>query len=321
MSSTAAPRARLRAVDHDQQLSLVEHLGELRTRLLVCAAVLTLAFAGGLWQSRALLDVLNQPLSGVTQHGLTAAASGEAKIQAALGRSAAAFNQLAHSASLSKSDRAAAGSAAASLRAAATTPRASARPITLGLGEPFSTSVTVALAFALMIALPVLLSQLYAFVIPAVSPDLRGGLRPLLLLAPALFVAGAAFAYAVVLPPAIQFLQGFNDGAFETLVQARDYYHFELITMLALGAIFELPVVLLALGRAGIVRAGWLRAKRRIAIVALAALAAALPGTDPVTTLLELVPLIALYELSILLVAVSERRAARTSDPIAPPER
>src|SRR3954447_7395341 len=108
MSSTAAPRARLRAVDHDQQLTLVEHLGELRTRLLVCAAVLTLAFAGGLWQSRALLDVLHQPLSGVPQHGLPAAASGEAKIQAALGRSAIAFSKLAHSRSLSRPDRQAA---------------------------------------------------------------------------------------------------------------------------------------------------------------------------------------------------------------------
>src|SRR6059058_6143170 len=108
MSTTAAPRARLRAVEHDQQLSLVEHLGELRTRLLVCAAVLTLAFAGGLWQSRALLHVLNQPLSGVTQHGQAAAARGEAQLQAALARSAGAFIRLAHASSLDRADRTAA---------------------------------------------------------------------------------------------------------------------------------------------------------------------------------------------------------------------
>jgi len=152
-----------------------------------------------------------------------------------------------------------------------------------------------------------------AFVIPAVAPELRGGLRPLLLLAPALFLAGVAFAYVLVLPAAVRFLQGFNQGAFDTFVQARDYYRFELTTMLAVGAIFELPVALLALARAGIVRAAWLRSHRRIAVVALAALAAALPGTDPVTTLVELVPLLGLYELSIVLVAGTERRAARAA--------
>src|SRR4051794_26944492 len=144
MSSTAVPRARLRAVGHDQQLTLVEHLGELRTRLLVCAAVLTLAFAGGLWQSRALLDALNQPLSGVAEHGLTAASAGEAQLQTALARSATAFAHLAHSGSLSAGDRAAARDAATSLQRATSAARPAARPVTLGLGEPFSTSVTVA---------------------------------------------------------------------------------------------------------------------------------------------------------------------------------
>jgi sec-independent protein translocase protein TatC len=170
----------------------------------------------------------------------------------------------------------------------------------------------------LLIALPCLLSQLYAFVIPAVAPELRAGLRPLLVLAPALFVSGAAFADAIVVPPAVRFLQGFNHGAFETLVQARDYYRFELTTMLAVAVVFELPVVLIALARAGLVRAAWLRAHRRIAIVALAVVAVGLPGTDPVTTLLEVVPLVALYELSILLVAAGERRASARVTPAGP---
>jgi sec-independent protein translocase protein TatC len=114
--------------------------------------------------------------------------------------------------------------------------------------------------------------------------------------------------YALVLPPAVRFLQGFNHGAFDALVQARDYYRFELTTMLALGAIFQLPVVMLVLGRVGLLVSATLRAKRRYAVVALAGLAAALPGTDPVTTLLELVPLLALYELSIVMLRMSERR-------------
>jgi sec-independent protein translocase protein TatC len=126
----------------------------------------------------------------------------------------------------------------------------------------------------------------------------------------ALFATGVVFAYALVLPPAVRFLQNFNHGAFDALVQARDYYRFELATMLAVGAIFQVPVIMLVLGRVGLVNAASLRAWRRYAIVALAALAAALPGTDPVTTLLEMIPLFALYELSIALLAFSERRRA-----------
>jgi len=94
------------------------------------------------------------------------------------------------------------------------------------------------------------------------------------------------------------------------LLSELKYYRFELTTMLALGAIFQLPVVMLVLGRVGLLGSATLRAKRRYAIVALAALAAGLPGTDPVTTLLELVPLLALYELSIVMLRMSERRRA-----------
>jgi sec-independent protein translocase protein TatC len=113
----------------------------------------------------------------------------------------------------------------------------------------------------------------------------------------------------LVLPPAVRFLQGFNRGAFDTLVQARDLYRFELTTRLAVGAIFQLSVVMLILGRVGLLNAATLRTKRRYAVVALAALAAALPGTDPVTTVLELVPLLGLYELSIVMLRWGERRA------------
>jgi sec-independent protein translocase protein TatC len=165
--------------------------------------------------------------------------------------------------------------------------------------------------------LPLLLWQAWAFLSPAAAPADRRAVRPLLVLAPALFAAGVAFGYALVLPPAVRFLQNFNHGAFDALVQARDYYRFELATMLAIGAIFQLPVIMLVLGRVGLVHAAALRAWRRYAIVALAALAAALPGTDPVTTLLEMIPLFALYEMSIVLLAVSERRRAAGAVPAA----
>jgi sec-independent protein translocase protein TatC len=81
--------------------------------------------------------------------------------------------------------------------------------------------------------------------------------------------------------------------------------------MLALGAIFQIRVVMLVLGRARLLSSATLRAERRYAIVALAVLAALLPGTDPVTTVLEMVPLVALYELSIVLLRTSERRLRR----------
>jgi sec-independent protein translocase protein TatC len=301
----------LRGVAHDERLTVTQHLSELRARLLLSVAVLAVLFAGCLWQSRSLLHVLNAPLAHLrttsAQHG-----SGS-DLSRALARSGGAFTRLAHASSLAPSDRQAALSAAHSLAAASRSlaaPEARA-PVTLGLGEPFSTSITVAFAFALLVALPFLLAQVWAFVAPAIGPAERQAVRPLLMLAPVLFVAGAAFAYFVVLTPAVTFLQGFNHGAFDTLVQARPYYRFEIMTMIALGAMFEIPALLLALGRAGVLSSTTLRTHRGYALLALSVLGALLPGTDPVSTLLEALPLFALYEATILLLRLSERRRAR----------
>jgi sec-independent protein translocase protein TatC len=255
---------------------------------------------------------------------------GDASIRRGLARpgcavidgSAGAFARLAHTSSLAPADQRAALTAAHSLAAAGrslTQPHARA-PVTLGLGEPFSTSITVAFAFALLIGLPFLLGQAWAFLSPAIAPNHRRAMRPLLILTPALFAGGVGFGYFVVLPPAVRFLQGFNHGAFDVLAQARDYYRFELITMLALGVIFQIPVVLLALGRAGLVTAATLRRHRGYAVVGLVALAALLPGTDPVTMLLETLPLVALYEASILLLRFNQTRG-RGSAALRPRQR
>jgi sec-independent protein translocase protein TatC len=304
----------LRQTGYDDRLTLTGHLSELRTRLIVCAVALTVLFAGCMWQSRALLDILNRPLSTVkaSASGAPLDATVQGPVRVALARSAHAFSALAQSTDLSPSDRRAAAAASGSLTTAVgeLARHGERKPVTIGLGEPFSTSVTVAFAFALLLGLPLLLWQAWAFVAPAVHPRDRRAVRPLLLLAPALLAAGIVFAYVLVLPPAVRFLQGFNHGSFDALVQARDYYRFELMTMLALGAIFQLPVVMLVLGRVGLLASSTLRTHRRYALVALAALAAALPGTDPVTTVLEMLPLFALYELSIVALRVSERRRA-----------
>jgi sec-independent protein translocase protein TatC len=175
----------LRAVEHDERLTVAEHLSELRARLLLSVGVLALLFAVGVWQSRTLLHVLNVPLA---QLGTSASTSSSGdQLPEALVRSAGAFARLAHTSSLAPADRRAALTAANSLAAAGrslATPQARA-PVTLGLGEPFSTSITVAFAFALLVGLPFLLMQAWAFFSPAIAPDHRRAMRPLLILTPA----------------------------------------------------------------------------------------------------------------------------------------
>jgi sec-independent protein translocase protein TatC len=173
--------------------------------------------------------------------------------------------------------------------------------LTLGVAEPFTTTLTISAYAALLLTLPVLLYQVYAFTIPALAPGQQRATRFLALLVPALFIAGAAFAFFVVVPAALQFLLHFNTDQFNTQLRAKEYYSFVTLTTLAVGAVFQVPVAILAITRLGIVSVAQLRRVRRYAYVACAALAAALPGVDPVSMLLETVPLIALYELSIVL--------------------
>jgi sec-independent protein translocase protein TatC len=182
--------------------------------------------------------------------------------------------------------------------------------VTLGIGEPFATTIGVALIFALILALPVILYELYGFLLPAFSPDQQRVANSLVLAIPLLFVAGIAFGYYVVLPSAVRFFQNFNSGEFNVLVQANQYYHFAAVTMLAMGLLFQVPVAILAATRAGIVTPRQLKHNRRYAVLACGAIAALLPG-DAVTLLLETVPLYLLFELSLLLASLIERRTER----------
>jgi sec-independent protein translocase protein TatC len=138
-------------------------------------------------------------------------------------------------------------------------------------------------------------------VLPAFSETERRVALPIMLMAPLLFLAGVAFAYFIVMPAAVNFLLNFNDSQFNVQVRARDYYSFFSMTMLAGGLVFQLPLAILAVTRTGIVSVEQLSANRRYAYLAIALLAAALPGVDPISMLIEMVPLLALYELSILL--------------------
>jgi sec-independent protein translocase protein TatC len=308
----------LRPIGHEDRLSIVDHLDELRNRLIVCLAVLLVAFGICFWQNHALIGLLNRALphnsSVATQQGLGSVAS-QAVVARNFYESQAAANQAAaNSPGLSAAARQAAlHAAAAAQRAAKILPNSAPtkeKPITLGVGEPFTTTLTVAAYFALLFSLPVLIYEAYAFVIPALSRSERRVATPVMIVAPLLFLAGAAFAYVFVLPPAVHFLQGYNHEQFDVLVQAKAYYSFQVITMLAIALAFQLPLALLGLQRMGLINGSTLTRHWRYATVGIAVIAAAMPGADPVTTGLETLPLVILFLASIVMLKIADRRAA-----------
>jgi sec-independent protein translocase protein TatC len=293
-------------------------LDELRSRLIVCLAVLIVAFGVCFWQNNALLHLLNRALPHEStiagSHSLGAIQNQSARERAGLLRTAHAFEALAASPGVSAQSRQAYATAAEGLSTAARAlpenVQTQEKPITIGVGEPFLTTMAVAAYFALLFSLPVLIYEAYGFVLPALNPHERRTALPVMLAAPLLFLGGIAFAYLVVLPPAIHFLQGYNHQQFDILVQAKAYYTFEVLTMLAIGVAFQLPLGLLALHRLGVIDGRTLTKHWRYAIVIIAVIAAAMPGADPVTTGLETLPLIILFLASIVLLRLADRRAA-----------
>lgn len=252
--------ARLKSVDFDERLTLVEHLDELRSRLIVTAAVLVAAVILCFWQNHLLLEIANGPLPGDFE------------------------------------------------------------PVTFSPGEPFITTLTIAVYGALLISLPVILFQLYSFVLPALTPREKRVIVPLLLLVPFLFVGGVVFSYFVVAPAALDFLLNFNADEFNIQIRARDYYSFLALGLISVGVLFQIPVVVLAVTKLGIVTPRQLAKNRKYAILIIALLAMLLPGTDPITMLIAMVPLIVLFELSIILARVFGGRPLRgpvESDPAA----
>jgi sec-independent protein translocase protein TatC len=237
-----ADRARRRAVGFDDRLTLVEHLDELRSRIIVSLAAFGIGFALCFWQDALMLEIFNAALPAETP-----------------------------------------------------------QPITLGVTEPFFTTIEVAAYGAFVLSLPVILWQAYAFVLPAFSDAERRVVLPFLVAAPFLFLAGVAFSYFVVMPAAIDFLLNFNTADFDIEVRARDYYRFIGVLCLALGVLFQIPLGVLSITRLGIVTPDQLAKNRRYVILGISVVAAALPGGDPVSMLLIMLPLILLYEVSILI--------------------
>ncbi len=307
----------IRPVGHEERLSVVDHLDELRTRLMVCGAALVVVFAICYWQNHGLLDVLNSPLPApqkTAANHLGGLTNDSVKASQDIAASASLFHQLSLSPDLSLPDSALIAAAANRLSAAAKAlPQSTPKnvPITIGVGEPFTTTLTVCLYFALLFTLPLLLYEAYAFVIPALKPQERRVAVPIMLAAPVLFVIGVLFTYLVVLPPAIRFLQGYNSNEFNALVQAKPLYSFEILTMAAVGLAFQLPIGLLGLQRLGVINGSTLTRHWRYATVIIAVIAAAMPGADPVTTLLETAPLVVLFLASIVMLKFTDRRDAK----------
>ena len=194
-------------------------------------------------------------------------------------------------------------------QAAAARPTSTQRNlVTLGVTEPFTATITIAFYASLLLAMPMLLFQAYAFVLPAFSPDERKLALPLMLMVPVLFIMGAAFGYFVVLERAVSFLQNFNDDSFDILLQAKDYFKFAVLFVAGVGVLFQIPVGVLAVTRLGIFTPQQLAKNRGYVILGIAVLCAvATPTPDPFTMSIAMFPLIVLFELSILLARWMER--------------
>lgn len=235
---------RVRRAQSDERLSIVEHLHELRSRIVIAVVTLVVAFVGLYLVRDQLLELLQRPLpQKYRDSGL----------------------------------------------------------ITLSPTEPFFTTLKVCFWASVLVAIPVWLYQLYAFVIPAVVDQSRRLMLLVVAGISALFLAGVAFGFYVVLPVALEFLLGFGEGQFQAEVRAQEYFGFVTTLMLGSGLMFEVPAAMVGLARLGVVTADMFVKQWRVAVVAIAAIAAILPGGDPMSMLLLMIPQLALYALGVVL--------------------
>jgi sec-independent protein translocase protein TatC len=188
------------------------------------------------------------------------------------------------------------------------------KPVTLTVGEPFMTSMWVSIYAGFLAALPVVIWQAWAFFAPAVDNRHTRTASIFIVFATALLAAGIVFGYYVAVPAAVRFLTNYDSKYYDQLVQARTYYTFVMLVLFAMGIVFELPIFVLGLVRLGIVSSAQLRRTRRIGYFVVACVGVALPGIDPVTTIFETIPLWVLYEASIWLSILVERRQPAPSE-------
>lgn len=238
-----------RRLAHDDRAELVDHLGELRSRLVVSLVAIAGGFAVAYAFHGRLIGFLNQALPANHRH-----------------------------------------------------------PITLGIAEPFMTSIKISLAAGFALALPVVLWQTWSYLAPALERHLQRTIGVFVAFASLLFAVGVGFGYRVALPAAVHFLTNYDNDLYSVQVRAQSYYSFALMVLVAVGVVFEVPIFVLALVRLRVVSAARLHRSWRGGLAAMAVLAVALPGVDPVTTMMEMIPLMALYALSVGLATVLEPR-------------
>jgi len=241
-----------RRLDHGEEATLVEHLDELRSRIVICLLAVLVPTVVAYIFHRRIIEMLVEPL-----------------------------------------------------------PEDHRKLVTLAPLEPFTTSVRISIYAGLLVALPIVLWQLWSFLAPAMEERAQRAISAMAAFATLLLVAGIVFSYYVVLPGALHFLTNYDDDLFNVQIRAREYLSFAVTTILACAVVFELPIFILGLVRVGVLSTAKLKRNRRIGYVACVAVAVLLPSVDPVSLALESIPLIILFELSIWLSAFFERRGQR----------
>jgi sec-independent protein translocase protein TatC len=184
--------------------------------------------------------------------------------------------------------------------------------------EPFMVTIKVGIFVGIVIALPVIFYHFWRFVAPGLLENEKRIFVPALLSSVGLFVGGAALAFFLVLPFGLRFFLGFATESLQPMITINDYFSFAMQITLMFGIVFETPLVILVLTWIGILSPRTVKKYRRHAIAVMAILSAVLTPADVVSMLLMLVPLYLLFEISVTLATVIERRRERKGAAIAP---
>jgi len=186
-------------------------------------------------------------------------------------------------------------------------------------GDAFGIVLNASFVLGVILASPAILYQVWAFFAPALYAHEKRLVIPVLIGAVVLFMAGVALSFYVVLPFTLSFLFAFQTDALQPMITVSEYFGFAISMSLAFGAVFELPILILALTALGIVTPKFLNKYRRHAIV-LCVIAAAFitPGADPTSLFALSVPLYLLFELSVAVsIVIHRRKQRRETDPVA----